>query len=317
MIVICEDVWGPAFEELRVSHTLLQDPELWGDRARLKASLSEATALVVRNQTQVDRELLAAAPKLKVVARAGVGLDNIDVALADELGVAVVAGLGANAVSVGEMAVAMALALLRNVVPADAAVRNGQWQRLAGHELSGSTWGLIGCGATGVALARLLVGFDCQVLGYDPAIVATDEKVLQAGITLTSLAKLLISSDVVSLHAPAVAATKQMINAQSLSQMKPSSLLINVARGELVDEDALADALVSGQIAGAGLDVRAKEPPVIGRLEQLPNVVLAPHVAGITEQSQVRITNLLAADIKRALSGQPLLCAVGRTTQVI
>jgi len=310
-------VWGPAFEALKANHKILYDPDLWGDRTRLTDSLSEATALVVRNRTQVDRDLLAAASKLRVVARAGVGLDNIDVAAADELGIAVVAGLGANATSVGEMALAMALTLLRNVVPADAQVRAGTWQRESGRELSGSTWGLVGCGATGLAVAHLLKGFQCQVLGHDPAIDVDDPKLRDSGVRLVELKSLLNDSDVVSLHAPAVAATRHMINKDSLREMKPSALLINVARGELVDEDALAEALASGVIAGAGLDVRAKEPPDLGRLEKMSNVVLAPHVAGITEQSQIRITDLLAADIDRALLGQPLSCAVGKTNQVV
>jgi D-3-phosphoglycerate dehydrogenase len=309
-------VWGPAFEDLKVNHTLLQDPELWADRSRLKDALAEATVLVVRNRTQVDRELLAAAPKLKVVARAGVGLDNIDVPTADDLGIAVVAGLGANATSVGEMAIAMALALLRKVVPADSGVREGKWLRVAGRELTGSTWGLIGCGATGLAVAKLLSGFDCQVLGYDPVLPSGDPRLKELGVILVDLPRVLSDSDVVSLHAPAIDATRHMVDQEFLAAMKPSALLINVARGELVDEKALAQALSGGVIAGAGLDVRAQEPPVLGDLEKLSNVVLAPHIAGITEQSQTRITNLLAADIERALTGQQLVCAVGKTTQV-
>lgn len=316
MIVICEDVWGPAFENLKASHTILQDPELWSDRARLKDSLAEATALVVRNRTQVDRELLTAAPKLKVIARAGVGLDNIDLASADELGVAVVAGLGANATSVGEMAIAMALALLRNVIPADASTRAGGWERKAGRELSGSTWGLVGCGATGLAVAKLLQGFSCEILGFDPALSAGDERIVALGIRLVGLPELLDRCDVVSLHAPAVDATKNMVNSDFLRAMKSTALLVNVARGELVDEAALVEALESGEIAGAGLDVRLQEPPAIGKLEKLSNLVLAPHVAGITTQSQVRITDLLAADIERGLNGQALHCAVGKIKQV-
>lgn len=311
-VLISEDVWGPAFEALAQTVEISRQPELWNDPMALKAAAAKASALVVRNRTQVTKDLLGAGPNLKVIARAGVGLDNIDIAAADELGIAVVAGLGANAVSVGEMAIGLALSLMRNIVRGDVDTRGGQWRRDAGRELSGSTWGLVGCGATGLATAKLLRGFECKILGFDPVIDAGDERLAALNINLVSLEEVLGSSDVVSLHAPAVAATHHMINARSLSLMKPTALLINVARGELVDEAALISALESGQIAGAGLDVRSSEPPELGKLETLPNVVLAPHVAGITNESQRRITDILAADIARALSGQPLQFAVGR-----
>lgn len=311
-VLISEDVWGPAFDGLAQTVEISRQPELWQDPAALKAAAANASALVVRNRTQVTKDLLSACPNLKVVARAGVGLDNIDIAAADELGIAVVAGLGANAVSVGEMAIGLALSLMRNIVRGDADTRGGQWRRDAGRELSGSTWGLVGCGATGLATAKLLAGFDCKILGFDPAINAGDEHVNALRIDLVSLEEVLGNSDVVSLHAPAVAATHHMINAQSLALMRPTALLINVARGELVDEVALINALESEQIAGAGLDVRDSEPPDLGKLETLPNVVLAPHVAGITKESQQRITDILAADIARAIAGKPLHFAVGR-----
>ena len=311
-ILISEDVWGPAFEVLAKTNDISKQPDLWQDPVALKKAAGEASALVVRNRTQVTKDLLSACPNLKIVARAGVGLDNIDIAAADELGVAVVAGLGANAVSVGEMVIGLALSLMRNIARGDLDTRGGQWLRGAGRELSGSTWGLIGCGATGLATAKLLTGFDCKILGFDPVINTDDERLKALNINLVSLEEVLGNSEVVSLHAPAVAATHHMINAKSLSLMKPTAYLINVARGELIDEAALISALESGQIAGAGLDVRDLEPPKVGKLETLPNVVLAPHVAGITNESQKRITEILAADIGRALSGQPLQFAVGR-----
>jgi len=311
-ILISEDVWGPAFDVLAKTTEISKQPELWQDPVALKTAAGKASALVVRNRTQVTKDLLSACPNLKVVARAGVGLDNIDVQAADELGIAVVAGLGANAVSVGEMALGFALSLMRNIVRGDVDTRGGQWRRDAGRELSGSTWGLVGCGATGLATAKLLAGFDCRILGFDPAIAGADERLRALEIHLVGLEEVLSKADVVSLHAPAVAATHHMINAQSLASMKPTAFLINVARGELVDETALIHALESGQIAGAGLDVRGSEPPQLGKLETLPNVVLAPHVAGITNESQRRITDILAQDIARALAGEPLQFAVGR-----
>lgn len=309
-------MWGEAFERLAKSHEVVREESAWQNSDQLKSLAKEAQVLVVRNRTQVDRALLGDLPELKLVARAGVGLDNIDVAAADEHGIAVVAGLGANAVSVGELAIAMALSLLRNVVSGDAEVRSGGWVRKPGRELSGSTWGLVGCGATGLATARLLSGFQCRVMTADPALKADDQRLKENAVELVDLDFLLANSDVISLHAPLVDATRNLINQDTLRRMKRSSILINVARGELVNEDDLVSALTDGVISGAGLDVRVSEPPSLGRLEQLPNVVLAPHVAGITEQSQERIAEILVADIERALGGTSLQFAVGRVSSV-
>jgi len=196
MILISEDVWGTPFQKLEGSFPIIRNDDLWNDPEKLKASLKDATALVVRNRTKVTAEIIAAAPKLKVIARAGVGLDNIDIKAADAAGVVVVAGLGANAVSVGELTLGLALALLRNIPGHDVATRDGGWVRTPGRELSGLTWGLLGCGATGVATAKLIQGFNCNVLGYDPY-----AKNL-AGIELTTFEDVLKRSDVVSIHMP-------------------------------------------------------------------------------------------------------------------
>jgi D-3-phosphoglycerate dehydrogenase/(S)-sulfolactate dehydrogenase len=240
-----------------------------------------------------------------VIARAGVGLDNIDIKAADAAGVVVVAGLGANAVSVGELTLGLALALLRNVPGHDVATRDGGWIRTPGRELSGLTWGLLGCGATGLATAKLLQGFGCPVLGYDPY-----AKNL-SGVELTTFEDVLKRSDVVSIHMPSTPETNGSINAASLALMKSDAIIVNVGRGEVINEADLMAALKAKTIAGAALDVRAQEPPVKGEMEEIPNLILTPHVAGITKESQLRINQILTANIELVLNSKAATHAVG------
>jgi D-3-phosphoglycerate dehydrogenase/(S)-sulfolactate dehydrogenase len=305
MILISEDVWGAPFQKLEGSFPITRNDDLWSNPEELKASLKDATALVVRNRTKVTAEIIAAAPKLKVIARAGVGLDNIDIKAADAAGVVVVAGLGANAVSVGELTLGLALALLRNVPGHDVATRDGGWVRTPGRELSGLTWGLLGCGATGLATAKLLQGFGCSVIGYDPY-----AKNL-SNIELTTFEDVLKRSDVVSIHMPSTAETNGSINATSLALMKSDAIIVNVGRGEVINEADLMAALKAKTIAGAALDVRAQEPPITGEMETLPNLILTPHVAGITKESQLRINQILTSNIELVLNSKPATHAVG------
>ncbi len=305
MILISEDVWGTPFQKLEGSFPITRNDDLWSNPEELKASLIDVTALVVRNRTKVTAEIIAAAPKLKVIARAGVGLDNIDIKAADAAGVVVVAGLGANAVSVGELTLGLALALLRNVPGHDVATRDGGWIRTPGRELSGLTWGLLGCGATGLATAKLLQGFSCSVIGYDPY-----AKNL-SGIELTTFEDVLQRSDVVSIHMPSTAETNGSINAASLALMKPDAVIINVGRGEVVNEADLMAALKAKTIAGAALDVRTQEPPIKGEMEEISNLILTPHVAGITKESQLRINQILTSNIELVLNSKPATHAVG------
>lgn len=305
MILISEDVWGAPFQALEGSFPILRNDDLWNNPEELKASLKDVTALVVRNRTKVTADVIAAAPKLKVIARAGVGLDNIDIKAADAAGVVVVAGLGANAVSVGELTLGLALALLRNVPGHDVATRNGGWVRTPGRELSGLTWGLLGCGATGLATAKLLQGFGCAVLGYDPYAKNVP------GVELTSFEDVLKRSDVVSIHMPSTPETNGSINSTSLALMKSDAIIVNVGRGEVINEADLMAALKAKTIAGAALDVRGQEPPATGEMEQIPNLILTPHVAGITKESQLRINQILTANIQLVLDSKPATHAVG------
>ena len=306
--LIVEDVYGPPFAALA---NVVYEPTAFNNDALLTQLLADAQALVVRNRTQVTAELLAKAPNLKIVARAGVGLDNIDIPACNDAGVAVVAGLGANAVSVGELAVGLALSVSRQIVQHHKAIGDAKWDRIPGSELSGKTWGLVGCGATAKATAKLLTGFEMKLLGYDPFVKADDPVMQQLGITVTSLEEVLANSDFVSIHVPATKETTHLINAERIASMKPTSIIINVGRGEVIDETALVSALSDGKIAGAGLDVREIEPSDASLFAKFPNVVLTPHVAGITTESQDRINQILADEITRKFAGQPLQYAVG------
>ena len=311
-VLVAEDVWGEPFARLARRYRVTHEPELWDSRAALLAQAARSRALVVRNRTRVDAGLLDNAPHLQVVARAGAGLDNIDVAAAEARGVVVVAAPGANAISVAEHTLALALALARSIPAHDRAVRAGRWERNPGTELYGRTWGLLGVGATGLAVARLVGCLGMRVLGYDTQVAADDAAVTDAGVVLVPLDRVASDADVVSVHLPATTETRGMVGSEFLARMRPGSLLINVGRGEVVDEAALARALRDGPLAGAGLDVRAAEPPELGALDQLPNVVLTPHVAGLTDQAQQRVLEMLAGALDALLSGGEARDVAGR-----
>lgn len=316
-VVVVEGVWGEPFEALARNYSLLRRPDALVESDDLGEVLAAARALVVRNRTRVGPELLAAAPRLEVVGRAGVGLDNVDVAAADALGVVVVVPLGVNATSVAEHTLALALALLRDVPAHDRAVRAASWVRKPARELSGRSWGLLGAGATGLAVARLAAAFGMRVLAYDPYVDAAAAR--QAGVHVSDLDTLLGSVDVLSVHLPATPETQHLLGSRAFARMRPGCLVVNVGRGEAIDETALADALASGQVGGAGLDVRAKEPPGPGPLDAAPNVLFTPHIAGITVESQQRIATILAGDIAAVLGGGEAAHAVGahrRATRV-
>ncbi len=311
MILISEDVWSADFEALAATFPVVREPELWSNVSELKKKLASATALVVRNRTQVTRELIESAPHLKVIARAGVGLDNIDIKAADDHGVVVSAALGINATAVGEETLAMALALSRKLIELDASTRNGEWNRKAGSEISGKTWGLLGFGATARATAELLRGFKVKVLAYDPFAKPTSEYLQFINAKLSTLEEVVTQSDFISVHLPSTPETKNIINSELFATMKKSALIISVGRGEVINEADLEAALKGGLIAGAGLDVRAQEPPQDKRFTDLANVVLAPHIAGITHESQAAINRVLVSEISAALSGGEQKYAVG------
>lgn len=308
-VVVAEGVWGSAFDGLRATYDIATVP---GGTEPIAADLlADARALVVRNRTQVDRPLLARAPRLEVVARAGVGLDNLDLPAIDEAGSVAVAALGANAASVAEHALASALAIAKGLVDLDRETRAGGWNRGARRELAGATWGLLSAGATARATGALARGLGMGVIAYDPYVPADDRRLADAAIELTSFDDVLARSDVLSIHLPVTAETTGLIDAKALARMKPDAILVNVSRGEVVDEDALVDALEADRLAGAALDVRASEPPVPGRLERAPRTLLTPHVAGITEAAQQRVTDMLCEELGAVLAGRAPTAAVG------
>jgi D-3-phosphoglycerate dehydrogenase / 2-oxoglutarate reductase len=268
----------------------------------LDAEIADADALIVRSATRVTAELLDKAAKLRVVGRAGVGVDNIDLPEATTRGVLVMSTPGGNAVSVAEHTFALLLALARQVPRLDKAIHEGRWEKssAAGTEVRGKTLGLIGLGRIGSEVAVRAEAFDMRVLAYDPYISEAGAR--EMSVELVPLEKLLAESDFVSLHAALNPATEKLINAVTIEKMKKGARLVNAARGELVDEAALAEALKSGKLAGAALDVFAEEPPKNSPLVGLANVIATPHVAGSTAEAQEEVGTQIAVQVRDYLA---------------
>lgn len=268
----------------------------------LNAEMAEADALIVRSATKVTAELLDLAPKLRAVGRAGVGVDNIDLEAATKRGVLVMSTPGGNSVSVAEHTFALLLALARQVPRLDKAIHEGRWEKssAAGTEVRGKTLGLIGLGRIGSEVAARAEAFDMRVLAYDPYI--SEAAAREVSVELVPLEKLLAESDFVSLHTALSPATQNLINAATIEKMKTGARVINAARGELIDEAALAAALKNGKLAGAALDVFAEEPPKNSPLIGLSNVIATPHVAGSTTEAQEEVGTQVAVQIKDYLA---------------
>jgi len=265
--------------------------------ADLKGALADADALIVRSATKVTEELLTHAPKLRLVARGGVGLDNVDKAACGKRGIKVANTPGASTNSVAELALGMMFCVSRKIAMADQGMRGGKWlkKEAIGTELEGKTLGIVGLGRIGNSLALKARAMGMKVIYYDPH--HKGETVLGSHATLDTIFTV---SDYISLHVPLTPETKNMINAGAISKMKKTAILINTARGGLVDEEALYNALSEGRIAGAGLDVFPSEP-YNGKLCGLPNAVLTPHVGGSTKEAQARIGQELIAVLRSEL----------------
>ncbi|WP_110238941.1 phosphoglycerate dehydrogenase [Nocardioides gilvus] len=274
------------------------------DRAELLAAIVDVDAILVRSATKVNEEALAAAKKLKVVARAGVGLDNVDVKAATQAGVMVVNAPTSNITSAAELAVALMLAAARHISPAHAALRNGEWKRskYTGIELFEKTVGIVGLGRIGVLVAQRLAAFGMKVIAYDPYVQAG--RAAQLGVRLVDLDVLLAEADFMSVHLPKTPETVGLIGAAELAKAKPELVLVNAARGGIVDEAALYEALKSGQIAAAGLDVFDKEPCTDSPLFELENVVATPHLGASTDEAQEKAGVSVAKSVRLALSGE-------------
>lgn len=274
------------------------------DRPALLDAVADADALLVRSATKVDAEVLGATSKLKVVARAGVGLDNVEVPAATERGVMVVNAPTSNIVSAAEHAMALLLAVCRNVAAADATLRAGEWKRssFSGVELNGKTIGVVGLGKIGQLFAHRVASFGTELIAYDPYVSAA--RAAQLGIELVSLEELLRRADAISIHLPKTAETLGLIGAEELKNAKQGMLVVNAARGGLVDEQALADAIGSGHIGGAGIDVYKSEPTTDSPLFELTNVVATPHLGASTVEAQDRAGTDVAKSVRLALAGE-------------
>ncbi len=271
----------------------------------LLEAASDVEALIVRSETRVTREVLQAGRRLKVVARAGAGVDNIDVPAATERGILVVNTPGGNAVAAAEHTIGLLFALARRIPAADSALKRGEWRRdaLMGVEVAGKTLGLIGLGRVGQEVAQRALGLGMHVLVYDPYVPV--EHAEKLGVTSTTLEDLLRQADFVSLHVPLTEATRGMIGAPQLALMRTEAYLINCARGPLVDPAALLEALDQGQIAGAALDVFVREPATDDPLARHPRVVATPHLGASTYEAQENVARQVAEQVLEVLAGRP------------
>lgn len=289
------DALGPDFE-IRTCNG--------ADRADLLAALPAAHAVLVRSATKMDAEAIAAAPQLQVIARAGVGLDNVDVKAATQAGVMVVNAPTSNIVSAAELAIGLLLSAARQIPAAHTSLRHGEWKRskFTGVELYEKTLGVVGLGRIGVLVAQRLAAFDMQVIAYDPYVPPA--RAAQLGVRLVSLEELLAHADVITVHLPKTPETVGLIDADALAGVKPGVILVNAARGGIVDEAALYAALKEGRVAAAGLDVFAVEPCTDSPLFELDTVVATPHLGASTHEAQEKAGVAVARSVRLALAGE-------------
>ncbi len=307
-VLISEFMDAPAVDALRQRFDVRYAPDLVEQRGALLEAAADADALIVRNRSQVDAELLAAAPRLVAVGRLGVGLDNIDLPGCEARGIQVIPATGANARAVAEYVIGTMLALLRGAYAATADVAAGQWPRAAlsqGLEAHGRTLGVVGFGGIGRLAAQLARGLGMRVVGSDAALPPGHPAWQETGASPLSLDELLAQADVVTLHVPLTADTRHLLDAGRIARMRPGAILINTSRGGIVDEAALAQALHAGVLRGAALDVFEQEPlPAGGPLADAPNLILTPHIAGLTQEANTRVSDMVAAGVTIALDAR-------------
>ena len=305
-IVITEFMDSRAVAQLQAAHDVLYDATLVDDAPRLLAEAARAEAVVVRNRTQVRGDLLAALKRCKVVGRLGVGLDNIDLAACESRGMQVIPATGANALSVAEYVVATAMLLLRGAYQSTAAVAEGRWPRTPlsnGRETAGKTLGLVGFGSIGQLTASLARALGMQVAAFDALMDDDHPAFAEHGVRCAGLDEVIAMSDVVSLHVPLVDGTRGLFSAERIASMKRGAVLVNTARGGIVDEVALAAALKSGQLGGAAIDVFGDEPLAASpHFQGCPNLLLTPHIAGVSAESNERVSFLIAQKVLQALA---------------
>ena len=285
---------GPDFEIKNIDGT---------DRKALLSALATADAILVRSATQVDAEAIAAAKQLKVIARAGVGLDNVDIKAATAAGVMVVNAPTSNIISAAELAIGHLLSLARHIPDANASLKQDKWERnkFTGVELYDKTIGIVGLGRIGSLVAQRLSGFGARLIGYDPYI--SPAKAEQMGVSLASLDEVMEQSDFITIHIPKTAETTGLISSAQFAKAKKELRIVNCSRGGIIDEDALLEALTTNRIAGAGLDVFNHEPPKGSPLLSLPNILVTPHLGASTEEAQEKAGISVAKSVRLALAG--------------
>ena len=307
-VLVAEPLAAEGIALLRSHHEV--DERIGLTREELCAAIGDYDALVVRSQVKVDAELIAAGSRLVVIGRAGVGVDNVDLDAATRAGITVVNAPTGNTIAAAEHTLALLLGLARNIAPADASLRRGEWKRsqFTGHELRGHILGIIGLGKIGLALADRARALEMEVLGVDPYVTA--EQAANHGIELVDLDGLLRRADVVTVHVPLTRGTRGLIGPDAIAKMKPTALVLNVARGGVVDEAAVAEALREGRLGGAAVDVFEQEPPTDSPLIDAPNTLLTPHLGASTAEAQVLVAEEVAAQVLDVLDGRSARYAV-------
>jgi D-3-phosphoglycerate dehydrogenase / 2-oxoglutarate reductase len=307
-VLVAEPIAAEGVERLRAEHDVDERPGL--SRDELCSILAGYDALIVRSQVQVDAGMVAAGTKLQVIGRAGVGVDNVDLEAATHAGVTVVNAPTGNTIAAAEHTLALLYGVARKIAAADASVRRGEWKRsqFTGLELRGRTLGIVGLGKIGQAIAARARAMEMTVVAADPYVTA--EQAAHHGVDLVSFEELLARSDVVSVHVPLTRATRGMVGAAEIARMRPGAILLNVARGGVVDEAAVADALADGRLAGAGVDVFEHEPPTDSPLLAAPNTLLTPHLGASTAEAQVAVAEEVADQVLDVLAGRSARYAV-------
>lgn len=306
-IVISEFMDEAAINDLACDFDVLADKTLVDRPTELLAAVKDARALIVRNRTQVRGALLDAGAKLQAIGRLGVGLDNIDIEAAKARGIAVLPATGANDVAVAEWVLASLLVLFRGAYGASADVAQGLWprERLMGREIAGKVLGLVGFGAIAREVAVRARSFGMELVASDPHVADGDPAWVRLGVRKVSLDALIAEADAVSLHVPLTPETRGLFDGARLARLKPSAVIVNAARGHVIDEAALAAALAGGKLAGAAIDVFAEEPLKAGSpLAGAPNLLLTPHIAGVSVEANVRVSSVTAANVRRVLEGR-------------
>ncbi|HTG42481.1 MAG TPA: phosphoglycerate dehydrogenase, partial [Methylomirabilota bacterium] len=307
-ILVAEPLAAEGIALLRAQHDVDDRPGL--PREELLAVLPDYDALVVRSQVQVDAEAIAAGTRLQVIGRAGVGVDNVDLDAATRAGITVVNAPTGNTIAAAEHTLALLYGVARRIAAADASVRRGEWKRaeFTGNELRGRTLGIIGLGKIGQAIAARAVAMEMTVLASDPFVTA--EQAAHHGVELVAFEMILERSDVITVHVPMTRATRGLIGRDQLARMKPGAILLNVARGGVIDEAAVAAALRDGHLGGAGIDVFEQEPPTGSPLLDAPNTVLTPHLGASTAEAQVAVAEEIADQVLDVLAGRSARYAV-------